>query len=354
MNKLNNDILSRQKLLQQLRTNILRYNKNMTQHMPLKERNMVELQIAKAELATAKMAARKAAFEVNAAKAAKAAKLKKMVNVPKKMVNVPKKPTVIVSKDSVASKIGKFIVIILIIAALVWLGMFLYKRLRKTPAKKQLLNYTVLANQPLLIKNNDIPKSRYGNEYTLSYWIYVNDWEFKNKLPKSVLYRGDKGAVATNPGFWFFPEDNNLKIVFQLQSFKPTSAQLQLLDACPNSMNPLDNPNFSKDHKGTCNIKNIPLQRWNNICVSVWNQSVDVYLNGKLVRSCVMHEYPVPSNGDIHIGHKEGFNGLVSSVQYHPSILTPEEIYKIYTTGPELKKKDVEIEGEVKDYAIVA
>ena len=143
MNKLNNDILSRQKLLQQLRTNILRYNKNMTQHMPLKDRNMVELQIAKAELATAKIAARKAALEVNAAKAAKL----------KKMVKGPKKPKVTVSKDSVASKIGKVIVIILIIAALVWLGMFLYKRLRKTPAKKQLLNYTVSAKQPLLIKD---------------------------------------------------------------------------------------------------------------------------------------------------------------------------------------------------------
>jgi hypothetical protein len=119
-------------------------------------------------------------------------------------------------------------------------------------------------------------------------------------------------------------------------------------------MNPLDNPNFLKDHKGTCNIENIPLQRWNNICVSIWNQSVDVYLNGKLIRSCVMHEYPVPSRGDIHIGHKDGFNGSVSSVQYHPTILTPEEIYKIYSTGPQLKKKKVDVEGDKADYAVVA
>ena len=202
-------------------------------------------------------------------------------------------------------------------------------------------------------KNAKLPKSTYGNEYTMSYWFYVNDWEFKNKLPKSLLYRGDKGAIATNPGFWFFPEDNRLKIAFQLQSFQPTVKQLDMLQECPNSMNPINNPNFLNDHKGTCDVKDVPLQRRNHMCVSIWNQSVDVYLNGKLVRSCVMHEYPVPSSGDIFIGHKDGFNGYISSLQYHPTILTPEEIYNIYTKGPVLEKKDIVVESDA-EYSVDA
>ena len=252
--------------------------------------------------------------------------------------------------DSPLTIVSKAVIWLLILALVLWAGRYLYKKLKPKPKAKELLDHAVKADQPLIIKHNNIPRSEYGNEYTLSYWIYINDWEFKNKLPKSVMYRGDKGAVATTPGFWFYPENNRLKVAFQLQSFQPTLTEIQLLQSCPNSMNPIDNPNFLKDHKGTCDIDNIPLQRWNNICVSIWNQSVDVYLNGKLVRSCVMHEYPVPGAGDIHIGHNGGFNGLVSAVQYHPTILTPEEIYKIYTDGPELKKKDV----EVQDGAVVA
>ena len=280
----------------------------------------------------------------------RAAKLKPAL---KKTKTIPAK-IVTKNENNIASTIGKAIVIILILAALIWGGYFLYKKFtKKSNGTKDLLNYSVPANKPFVIKNKKIPKSKYGNEYTISYWFYVNDWEFKNKQPKSVLFRGDKGAIATNPGFWFFPEDNRLKIAFQLQSFQPTFAQLDLLEDCPNSMNPIDNPNFLSDHKGTCNVKDVPLQRWNHICVSIWNQSVDVYLNGKLVRSCVMHEYPVPSSGDIHIGHKDGFNGYISSVKYYPTILTPEEVYNIYTIGPKIEKKDIEVESD-SEYSVVA
>ena len=280
--------------------------------------------------------------------------------VPRALARVPRAPARAPAPRKItdtgtnrAATAGKAIIILLIVAAVIWGIVFLYKKYSKKNGTKNLLEYSVPANKPVVIKNKKIPKSEYGNEYTMSFWFYVNDWEFKNKQPKSVLFRGDKGAVATNPGFWFFPEDNRLKIAFQLQSFQPTMAQLDLLEECPNSMNPIDNPNFLKDHKGTCNVKDVPLQRWNNICVSIWNQSVDVYLNGKLVRSCVMHEYPIPSSGDIYIGHKDGFNGYISTVNYYPTILTPEEIYGIYTKGPKLKKKDVKVESDA-EYAVDA
>ena len=256
-------------------------------------------------------------------------------------------------KKSMVKTIGKAVVIILIIATIIWGVLFIYKNYYKKNGRKLLLEYTVPANKPVVIKNKNIPKSYYGNEYTISYWFFVKDWEFKNKQPKSVLYRGDKGAIATNPGFWFFPEENRLKIAFQLQSFQPTFTQLKLLEECPNSMNPIDNPNFLSDHKGTCNVKDVPLQRWNHMCVSIWNQSVDVYLNGKLVRSCVMHEYPVPSNGDIYIGHKDGFNGYVSSLEYYPTILKPDDVYKIYSKGPKIEKKDIDVESDA-EYSVLA
>tara|TARA_Y100001970_G_C14253701_1_gene873598 strand:- start:4003 stop:4908 length:906 start_codon:yes stop_codon:yes gene_type:complete len=264
---------------------------------------------------------------------------------PRKLRNIAPIKIIKTGNTNIASTIGKVVVVILILVALGWGTFFLYKRFSKKNGTKNLLNYSVPANMPFVINNKNIPKSEYGNEYTLSYWFYVNDWSFKNKQPKSLLYRGDTNAIATNPGFWFFPEDNKLKIAFQLQSFQPTLSQVNLAEDCPNSMNPIHNPNFLSDHKGTCNISNVPLQRWNHICVSIWNQSVDVYLNGKLVRSCVMHEYPVPSSGNIYIGSNEGFNGRISSVQYFPTIITPEAIYNIYKKGPVTTQKDTEVES---------
>ena len=218
---------------------------------------------------------------------------------------------------------GKVIIVLLIVAAIIAVGIFVYKKLAVQHNDKTLMKYMVKATQPMTISNKKIPVSEYGNEYTLSFWMFVNDWALGNREAKSVLYRGDENAIATNPGVWFYPHDNTLKVAFQLQSFKPTMQQINLMESCPNSMNPKTNPNFMNDHTGTCDIKDVPLQRWNHICISIWNQSVDMYLNGRLVKTCAMPEYPVPSGGNLYVGHQNGFNGFISSINYYPRILIP-------------------------------
>lgn len=47
-----------------------------------------------------------------------------------------------------------------------------------------------------------------------------------------------------------------------------------------------------------CMINNFPLQRWVNLIVSLNNRTMDVYLNGKLVRTCIL---PAPANIDQYI-----------------------------------------------------
>ena len=121
---------------------------------------------------------------------------------------------------SILSILSKVLVALLVLGALIWGIVFLYKRYKNRNKTRNLLNYSVHANKPFVIENDKIPRSDYGNEYTLSYWMYVNDWEFKNKLPKSILFRGDKSAIATNPGFWFFPENNNRYLLKQKERSK--------------------------------------------------------------------------------------------------------------------------------------
>tara|TARA_B100000700_G_scaffold330036_1_gene454277 strand:+ start:2532 stop:3275 length:744 start_codon:yes stop_codon:yes gene_type:complete len=207
--------------------------------------------------------------------------------------------------------------------------------------KKDIIGSLHNGKIPFTIKSKDIPASEYGNEYTINFWLYMNDWEYRNTKPKSILFRGDRKAISTNPGIWFYPRNNKIKISFQLQSDKPTQKQIEeAVNNCSKSMNPINNPNMLRHHRGSCDIKNIPLQRWNNITITLWNQTVDVYLNGGLVRSCIMPEYPVPSSGDIFVSHFGGFNGYISDVKYFAQHLTSREIQKIYNKGPNLKYAD--------------
>ena len=41
-----------------------------------------------------------------------------------------------------------------------------------------------------------------------------------------------------------------------------------------------------------CEIFNVPLQKWVNIIISLNTKVIDVYMNGKLVKTCIMPKPP--------------------------------------------------------------
>jgi hypothetical protein len=42
----------------------------------------------------------------------------------------------------------------------------------------------------------------------------------------------------------------------------------------------------------SCSIEDVPLQRWTNLIISLDNRALDLYLDGKLVRTCVLPGVP--------------------------------------------------------------
>jgi hypothetical protein len=83
------------------------------------------------------------------------------------------------------------------------------------------------------INNNVFSQNTVGDNFTYSFWLYVNgnnncinkdnNWNsYRNKEWKSIFYRGtpiNEDGNLTNlvqfPGFWLTPVLNNLVIVFQ-------------------------------------------------------------------------------------------------------------------------------------------
>ena len=94
----------------------------------------------------------------------------------------------------------------------------------------------------------------------------------------------------------------------------------------------------------TCTIKNIKLQKWVNVTMSIYGNTVDLYLDGKLVKTCVLTAMPialtdthlfvggpmttvgtVPGDGDLV--------GYISNVLYKNDYFTPEDAWDIYSAG---------------------
>jgi hypothetical protein len=81
-------------------------------------------------------------------------------------------------------------------------------------------------------------------------------------------------------------------------------------------------------------VNNIPIQKWVNILVSVYGKTMDIYIDGKLVRTCLLPGVAsVNNNADIYVTPSGGFEGWTSKLQYYPNSLNPQEAWNIYTKG---------------------
>ena len=81
-------------------------------------------------------------------------------------------------------------------------------------------------------------------------------------------------------------------------------------------------------------VPNIKLQKWVNINISLVDTTIDVFIDGKLVKTFVLNGYPVISKDNIVITPQGGFNGFLSKFNYTNKALSPLQIKEIYHNGP--------------------
>lgn len=88
----------------------------------------------------------------------------------------------------------------------------------------------------------------------------------------------------------------------------------------------------------TCYIRNIPMQKWVNISLSVYQNTVDIFMDGKLMSSCNLKGFPQPNKHDVIVAPKEGFDGFISNTKFFNMAFTPEKALELYQEGPATSK----------------
>jgi hypothetical protein len=84
----------------------------------------------------------------------------------------------------------------------------------------------------------------------------------------------------------------------------------------------------------TCSVSNVPIQKWVNLVVSVYGRSMDVYIDGKLVRTCLLPGVAsVNNSANIYVTPLGGFEGWTAKLQYYPDSLNPQDVWNIYNRG---------------------
>ena len=79
----------------------------------------------------------------------------------------------------------------------------------------QAVSGVVNATNQIDINRSNIPHSQYSNEYSISFWVKIDDYTYRYNEPKVIYRRGD--ADASNPEILLAPSDNNLVVRTKLQ-----------------------------------------------------------------------------------------------------------------------------------------
>ena len=178
----------------------------------------------------------------------------------------------------------------------------------------------------LATNGSGIPSSNFA----YSIWFYINNWNYRYGESKVIFGRmgavsgKDNGSVSGISGLDPCPAvvlgavENNIAI--SLGCYPGADQQ------------PTTQGGNTVVH--TCSITNVPIQRWVNLAVSVYGRSMDVYIDGKLVRTCLLPGVAsINNNANIYVTPLGGFEGWTSKFQYFPNSINPQEAWNIYTNG---------------------
>jgi hypothetical protein len=149
-------------------------------------------------------------------------------------------------------------------------------------------------------------------------WIYIDDLTYNSGRYRCVFYKGNDYAKNPNnqdaqglnfpnnaPGVYIAPNSNSL--VIMMNTFNVINEEIIVDD--------------------------IPLNKWVNVIIRCQNNTLDVYINGSIIKSHHLHGVPKQNYGDVYVAPNGGFSGYISNLWYYDYALGTAEINKIATKG---------------------
>jgi hypothetical protein len=238
------------------------------------------------------------------------------------------------------------IFLILLFVALYYLYTYLFSS--ESVEKTTIVSSQIPANKPTDKPSYKIPPPFEGGEYSVNLWVYVTGWKDRLGLRKHILEIAGRQFSTLLIGLG--AHKNSLLVrVHTKGSDEATSDGVDLgSDQVKSLFTQVGVENSMLDTYPMCDLPMVDLQRWVMITVVLNGRTCDVYYDGKLTRSCVLPSfYKVDPNGvSAKLLDHSGFEGAISDVSFSQKALNPEEIYRMYMSGP--SSSDTGIAGWLK------
>lgn len=262
---------------------------------------------------------------------------------------------------------GNNLIVSVIVIVLVLVGLYyLYEFLYGTPSSQATV--TILSaptsastiNSPDVIATNALTGILDGGAYTMSMWVYINNTVGFATTAAPLAHLFDIGNTPPSTGavagatydtmlFVGLNPINGSLIVRQSTSDSAVQINNNMASGATGTgtnyslstlvANYNTGDTYTKDDR--CDIINgIEYQRWILITVVANGRTLDVYIDGKLARSCVYKaNYALLSaagTATASVGSRNGgkLKGFFSNIKYSNYAFTPDAIWAQYQSGP--------------------
>tara|TARA_B100000963_G_C22637277_1_gene678311 strand:+ start:6242 stop:6937 length:696 start_codon:yes stop_codon:yes gene_type:complete len=159
------------------------------------------------------------------------------------------------------------------------------------------------AKVELSVPNEDMLLSQEfkGLSFSTSFWIFVKDWNYKYMTDKTIFNKGGFKLLLGN-------KMNDLYIEMPiLGSYYPEKIL----------------------------FKDIPLQKWLHIVITLENRSLDLWINGKLYASRHLKNLPkIMEKQPMIFAQNGGFSGYISRIYHFEDPLSKQGIITLFKKGP--------------------
>ena len=237
-------------------------------------------------------------------------------NINKVLNNATKNSPVTIEGGMSLGALRKILILAVVIVFIIIAGIMTYDYIFKgkmgifTTITTDVIPFIHDAKKALKFSHSSLPLT--GNYANYNMWMYISGYKYRKDEDKCVLFKGklmsgdkmndarlisSKGHLDEGmPGVWLLRQTNTLRILVPLEvNFKGN----------------LGKKNIDVQ---TCDVENIPLQRWVSVNITLSDNILDVWVDGYLRKSFALSGFPKINDNPLNVCPNGGFNGFLSKV----------------------------------------
>jgi hypothetical protein len=190
---------------------------------------------------------------------------------------------------------------------------------------------TSTSSMPIIRSTNQI----FGMEFTWSIWMFIKPVQptTTGTAPQHVFSKG-AGSIMTCAS----PANANNAPGVYLTNTNTLNVLMDTVNAPACSVNPI------------ISIDNMPINKWFHVVIRLTNDTLDVYVNGRLTQRAVLDSVPNQNYDDVYICHGSGFNGYVSDLKYFNSSIGTTQINALVSNGPNTSINSSNLKNNIPPY----